>query len=82
MEPRPAAVAPIKSSAKSRLFICFLVALGFVQLLVMGLHWESADFKRFFMYVAIVAVTSLFHVNRTDRDGGFSMNLPFVLFIV
>jgi diguanylate cyclase (GGDEF)-like protein/putative nucleotidyltransferase with HDIG domain len=79
LAPRPAAVALIKSSAKSRLFIGLLAGLGFVQLLAMGLQWESADVKRFFMYVAIVAVTSHFHLNRTDRDGGFSMNLPFLL---
>jgi diguanylate cyclase (GGDEF)-like protein/putative nucleotidyltransferase with HDIG domain len=72
-------VASNKMSGRSRLFIFLVVALGFVQLLLLGFHWESADSRRFFTYLTVVAVTSFFHLSRTDRGGGFSMNLPFVL---
>ena len=72
-------VASNKSSQRSRLFVFVIVALGFMQLLALGFDWQSADSKRFFTYLAIVAITSFFQLNRTGGHGGFSMNLPFVL---
>lgn len=68
-----------KTWRTSRLFVFLIVSLGFVQLLVLGFHWQSADSRRFFTYLALVAVTSFFHLDRTDHGGGFSMNLPFLV---
>ena len=65
--------------AKSRLFVVIAVFLGFAQLVSLGFHWHSADPRRFFIYLIVACVASFFHVNRADRSGGFSLNLPFVL---
>jgi putative nucleotidyltransferase with HDIG domain len=68
-----------KTSRASRLFVFLIASLGFVQLLVLVFHWQNADSKRFFTYLAIVAVTSFFHLKRTDHGGVVSMNLPFLV---
>jgi diguanylate cyclase (GGDEF)-like protein/putative nucleotidyltransferase with HDIG domain len=79
VETQSAPVVTNRTSGKSRLFVCLVVALGFVQLLAISFHWQGADSRRFFSYLAIVAVTSLPRLNRRDRGSGFSVNLPFVL---
>jgi diguanylate cyclase (GGDEF)-like protein/putative nucleotidyltransferase with HDIG domain len=68
-----------KTSRKAHLFVSLMVALGFVQFLVLGFNWHSADARRFCAYLTIVAITSFFHLNRNGRHDALSMNLPFVL---
>lgn len=72
-------VASDTSARRSRIFIFLVVALGSAQLLAQSFHWQGSDSKRFFTYLAIVAVTSFFYLNRSGGSGGFSLNLPFVL---
>lgn len=66
-------------SLKPRLFVFIAVFLGFAQLVSLGFRWHSTDYRRFFIYLIIASVASFFHLSRTDRSGGFSLNLPFVL---
>ena len=66
-------------SRKSHLFILIAFSLGFVQLVSLGLNWHSADPRRFFIYLIVASIASFFHLERADRSGGFSLNLPFVL---
>jgi diguanylate cyclase (GGDEF)-like protein/putative nucleotidyltransferase with HDIG domain len=64
---------------KSRLFVLVAVILGFSELASLGFRWHGVDSRRFLIYLAIVVISSFFHVNRTDKSSGFSLNLPFVL---
>jgi diguanylate cyclase (GGDEF)-like protein/putative nucleotidyltransferase with HDIG domain len=66
-------------SLKSRIFVLIAFSLGVAQLVSLSFHWHSADPRRFLIYLAMAAVTSFFHLDRADRSGGFSLNLPFVL---
>jgi len=66
-------------SLRSRLFVIIAFSLGVAQLVSLSFHWHSADPRRFFIYLFMAAAASFFHLNRADRSGGFSLNLPFVL---
>ncbi len=79
MTDRPDIAASVYGSRKSRLFVLTASVLGFAELISLGFRWHDVDSKRFLVYLSIVAITSCFHLNRSDRSGGFSLNLPFVL---
>ncbi|HTR36936.1 MAG TPA: HD domain-containing phosphohydrolase [Bryobacteraceae bacterium] len=79
METQPAAAALKRISARSRLFVLVVAALGFAQLAVLGFRLHGGDTQRFLTYLTLVTLASFFYLNRTGRGGGFSLNLPFLL---
>ncbi|HML18386.1 MAG TPA: HD domain-containing phosphohydrolase, partial [Bryobacteraceae bacterium] len=79
MGERPVAAVSKRAPLQSRLFVVTAVVLGFAELVSLGFRWNGVDSRRFLIYLAIVAITSFFHLQRTGTSAGFSLNLPFVL---
>jgi putative nucleotidyltransferase with HDIG domain/diguanylate cyclase (GGDEF)-like protein len=65
-------------SQKSRVFVALATLLGVAELVTIGFNWHSADYRRFFLYLALTGLCSLFQIKRAGR-GGFSFGLPFVV---
>jgi diguanylate cyclase (GGDEF)-like protein/putative nucleotidyltransferase with HDIG domain len=70
---------PKTVSRRPKVLVFAVVALGLAQLLVLGAEWRNFNSRHFFAYLTVVAITSVVHVNRDQRYGGFPLNLPFLL---
>ena len=64
---------------KSQVFVVVAALLGFAELVSLGFNWQSADSHRFIVYLLLTFASSFIHLKRSDRAGGFSLSLPFVL---
>ena len=56
---------------KSQVFVVVAALLGFAELVSLGFNWQSADSRRFIVYLLLTFASSFIHLKRSDRAEGY-----------
>src|SRR5271156_3329607 len=66
-------------SRRTKAFVSIPAALGVLYLASTVVHWQGSEPKRFFVYLIMAVICSVFQVKRPGFGTAFSVSLPFVL---